>query len=299
MSPATRRFCCDEELHREVHAARARGPGWAGRAGRARRSPGRTASKSCRSCSPRTSSPAATPGGTRTPSARICVDARVEDALLHLEVGDAVAEKAADAIVALEDHHVVARRARAAARPRARPGPEPTTATRLPVRGRWRARGASGSARSAWSAIVRSIVLMVTGSSRMVEHARGLARRRAHPAGDLGEVVRREQARRRLVVLAPVDEVVPLGDEVPERDSPGGRRGCRSPCSATPALRTCLVAGRLDDLAPVVHALVDRALVLLFARDLQKALRITHVRRHLRRRPAASAPGARAATREA
>ena len=40
--------------------------------------------------------------------------------------------------------------------------------------------------------------------------------------------------------------------------------------------RTSL-SGRVDDeLAPVVDALVDRALVLLDARQLQKALRITH-----------------------
>ena len=42
-----------------------------------------------------------------TPSASICVDAPVDVVLLHLEVGDAVAQQAADAIVALEHGDVV------------------------------------------------------------------------------------------------------------------------------------------------------------------------------------------------
>ena len=58
-------------------------------------------------------------------------EAAVEVALLHLELGDAVAQQAADAVGPLE-HHVVAGPVScwAAARPA---GPEPTTATRLPV----------------------------------------------------------------------------------------------------------------------------------------------------------------------
>jgi hypothetical protein len=59
-------------------------------------------------------------------------DARVEDALLHLEVGDAVAEEAPDAVVALEDTTSCPARASCCAPP-APPVPEPTTATRLPV----------------------------------------------------------------------------------------------------------------------------------------------------------------------
>ncbi len=59
--------------------------------------------------------------------------AAVDVVLLHLEVGNAVAQKAAGLGLALIDMHVMAGAAScwAAARPA---GPEPITATRLPVR---------------------------------------------------------------------------------------------------------------------------------------------------------------------
>ena len=49
------------------------------------------------------------------------------------------------------------------------------------------------------------------------EHARGLARRRAQPTGELGEVVGGVQPLDRVAPVVAVDEVVPVGDEVAER----------------------------------------------------------------------------------
>jgi hypothetical protein len=49
------------------------------------------------------------------------------------------------------------------------------------------------------------------------EDAGGLARSRAQPAGELGEVVRRVQPLDGLVPVTPPGEVVPLRDEVAER----------------------------------------------------------------------------------
>ena len=46
--------------------------------------------------------------GRSTPSASICSDAPVDQVLLHLEVGDAVAQQAADAVVLLEHRHRMA-----------------------------------------------------------------------------------------------------------------------------------------------------------------------------------------------
>jgi hypothetical protein len=61
----------------------------------------------------------------------------VDVALLHLELGDAVAQQAADAVGALEHHDVVPGAGELLGR--ARPaGPDPMTATRLPV-ARWAA----------------------------------------------------------------------------------------------------------------------------------------------------------------
>jgi hypothetical protein len=61
------------------------------------------------------------------------LDASVDDRLLELEVGNAVHEEAADAVGALEDLDRVPRAVQL--RGRREPGrPEPTTATRFPVR---------------------------------------------------------------------------------------------------------------------------------------------------------------------
>ena len=49
------------------------------------------------------------------------------------------------------------------------------------------------------------------------EHARRLARRRAQPAGELREVVRRVQPLDRVAPPVAVHEVVPLGDQVAQR----------------------------------------------------------------------------------
>ena len=95
-------------------------------------------------------------------------------------------------------------------------GPEPTTATRLPVR----TRGGLRHERPPAKHVVGDRALDGLDGHRLVadvEHARRLARRRAHAPGHLGEVVRRVEAPRRLVDAAPVHEVVPLRDEVPER----------------------------------------------------------------------------------
>ena len=50
-----------------------------------------------------------------------------------------------------------------------------------------------------------------------LQHARGLARRRAQAAGELGEVVRRVQLADRVLPAVAVDEVVPVRDQVAQR----------------------------------------------------------------------------------
>ena len=132
-------------------------------------------------------------------------------------------------------------------------------------------------ARTTWSAIVRSMVLMVTGSSRMLRthdasHGAGHTR-----PGDLGEVVRLVRGARAASSMLPaVDEVVPLGDEVPERAALVAERD-----AAVHAARRLRARPLLGRAARTISrqsrdALLDRALVLLRARDLQEALRITH-----------------------
>ena len=81
--------------------ARARGS--AGRAARARPSRGRPRRSRAAAARRGRRRPTATPGAEGHAFGAHLLDARVDDALLHLEVGDAVAQQAADAVVALED----------------------------------------------------------------------------------------------------------------------------------------------------------------------------------------------------
>lgn len=86
----------------------------------------------------------------------------IQNTLFHLELGDAVAKQTTDAVLTLEDGDFIARRVSccAAARPA---GPEPTTATVLPVS----VCGGSGFTQpssKALSMISSSICLIVTGS---------------------------------------------------------------------------------------------------------------------------------------
>ena len=68
-----------------------------------------------------------------------------------------------------------------------------------------------------------------------LQHARGLARRGAQPAGELREVVGRVQLVDRLAPAVAVDEVVPVRDQVARAGSRCGRTARRTPCSARPA----------------------------------------------------------------
>ena len=95
-------------------------------------------------------------------------------------------------------------------------GPEPTTATVLPVA----TRGGCGRDPALVPGPVDDLDLDLLDRDRVLvdaEHARGLARRRAQPAGELGEVVGGVQPLDRVVPVVAVDEVVPVGDQVAER----------------------------------------------------------------------------------
>ena len=151
-----------------------------------------------------------------TPSASICFTRRVDDALLHLEVGDAVAQQAAGLGALLVDVHVMAGARELLG------GGEPGRARSR----RWRcacrssspaARARPSLPRSARSAMAHSIALDGHRHVIDVERAGGLARRRAHAARHLGEVVGRVQVLRRLLPVGVIDEVVPVGDLVVDR----------------------------------------------------------------------------------
>ncbi len=137
----------------------------------------------------------------------------------------------------------------AAARPA---GPDPTTATLLPVSNAGGCASIQPSAQ-ARSTISTSTCLMVTGSLLMpsthaASHGAG-----HKPAGELGEVVRRVQPLDRLAPVFAVHEVVPVGDEVAERAAVVAERDA-AVHAATGLVLQRLFGERLVHLAPVAQA---------------------------------------------
>ncbi len=150
-----------------------------------------------------------------TPSACRRLEAAVQDVLAQLEVGDAVAEQATDPVGALEDGHRV-------------PGAIELIGGSQPGRAgsddghrppgalvRWAWRGPA----------LRKGTLDDGGLDGLdghgwlvdAEHAGRLARRRADPAGELGEAVGGVEGLQRALPLAAVDVVIEVGDDVSQR----------------------------------------------------------------------------------
>ena len=142
--------------------------------------------------------------------------AAVDQVLLHLEVGDAVAQQAADAVALLEQGDLRGRRAPAAGRRRGRRG-----RSRPPPRaGRSGSAGTCGSIQPSRPAAVDDLALDGLDGHRVVvdvERAGRLAGRRADAAGELREVVGGVQGLQRRAPLVAVDQVVPVGDQVVDR----------------------------------------------------------------------------------
>ena len=139
----------------------------------------------------------------------------VEDPLLHLELGDAVAQQPADAVGPLEHDDVVPGAGQLLGGGEAgRAGADDRDALAGALQRRLRLDEAVRPR------AVGDLDLDLLDGDRVVvdaEHARGLARRRAQPPGELREVVRGVQALGGLGPVVLPDEVVPLGDEVAER----------------------------------------------------------------------------------
>ena len=143
------------------------------------------------------------------------LEAAVDEALLHLELGDAVAEEAADAVVAFEDGDVVA------------------GATKL-LGGSEAGGAGADDGDAALGALLRRLGVdpalapgalddadldLLDGDGVVVdaEDAGRLAGGGAEPSGELGEVVGGVEALDGIAPVAAVHEVVPVGDDVAER----------------------------------------------------------------------------------
>ncbi len=108
-----------------------------------------------------------------------------------------------------------------------------------------------------------------------VEHASGLARRRAEFAGELGKIVRRMQPFGGLLPVVAVDEVVPLRDQVAERAA-GLAEGNPAIHAARRLALDQLGRRREIDLVPVPQPLRHRSSRRQLAINFQESAWISH-----------------------
>ena len=182
--------------------------------------------------------------------------APVETELLHLELGDAVAQQPADPVGPLEHRDVVADAGEllGGGQPG---GPGPDDRDLLARLGR---RRAAGTTQPCPPRVVHDLQLDLLDRHRVAvdrQHAGGLARRRAQRPGELREVVRGVQPLDRLAPLVAVDEVVPLRDEVAQRAALVAERDA-AVHAAPGLLLQPVVRELLVDLAPVLEPQVHR-----------------------------------------
>ena len=153
-------------------------------------------------------------------------------------------------------------------------GPEPITATRLPVF----IAGSSGATQPSSnprSAIAASIVLIVTGCSIRFSVQDASHGRRADAAGDLGKIVGGVEVLQRAAPVAVVDEVVPVGDLVVDRAAGVAERDAAIHAAGR-LFAGAFLAERDHEFAEMPHAIARRLVAPVAAVDLQEARYLTH-----------------------
>ena len=194
-------------------------------------------------------------------------------ALLHLEVGNAIAQQAAGLGVLLVDMHLMAGarellRAGEARRTRADDG------DRLPVL----AIGGSGFDPAFREGAVDDRAFDRLDRHRGVldvQRAGGLARRGADAAGEFREIVGREQIARRLLPIAAIDEIVPVRDLVVDRTAVVAI-GNAAIHAARRLIARRLLAQRQHEFAIMADAVGGRRIAPVRAVDFQKSRHLAH-----------------------
>ena len=151
----------------------------------------------------------------------------------------------------------------------ARPaGPEPTTATFLPVR-RGGITGSIQPSSQPRSTIAHSMVLIVTGLSSMLSvHAASQGAGQIRPVNS-GKIVGRMQGFERCSPLVAIDEVIPIRDQIVDRAAVMTERNAA--IHATRRLHTRLGCGQgFDKLVPIAPANVGFIIRPVLALDLKK-----------------------------
>src|SRR5665213_3284040 len=227
--------------------------------------------------------------------------APVNQVLFHLEDGNAIAHQSADAVGLFEQNDAMpgARellRAREARGSRA----DDRDATAAFTRGRHRRDPAL------LPPLVDDEVLDRLDAHRIVvdvERARGFAGCGADAPGELGEIVGRMQRRQRRLPLVPVDQVVPVRNDVVDWAAGLAERNSAIHAART-LLRRCRIVQRQHELAVMLEPLGDRlrhfgdALELEESGDLAHCFAARFVVRRVVRRRAADATRSRACAKE-
>src|SRR5262245_7889058 len=207
----------------------------------------------------------------------------IEEPLFHLELGNAVAQQAADPVVALEHGHQVTGAIELLGGGQARgPGADHRDALARAGRGRL-----GGDPAFVEGALDDGQLDALDGHGIVVdpEHARALARSRAETTGPLREVVRRVQAIECLAPVVLVDQVVPVRNDVAQRAALVAERDA---AVHAPGRLLGEVLDRVGQvvLAPVPQTLADGPRRRLLALDLEEAGDLTHWSRPAPRRSA-------------
>src|SRR5690606_37687518 len=177
--------------------------------------------------------------------------AAIDDLLLELEVGDPVAQQAADAIVSLVQRNLVARTAQLLCRgqPRRTRADDGDAAP-------GRLLGRADLHPTFFERAFDDLALDLLDRDGVVvdrQDAGALARRGAEATGELGEVVGRLEREMGLVPTIAVHEIVPIRDAIPERAALLAERNAA--IHAASALRPRLLLGPFEiDLVPVEDA---------------------------------------------
>ena len=154
---------------------------------------------------------------------RASARAAVDQALLHLEVGNAIAQQAADAVIFFEHRRRRGRRAPAAARRRGPPGPS------RPRRRACPSCALAGLRRdpALFPRLVDDRVLDRLDADRIVvdaQRAGFFARRRTDAAGEFREIVGRVQRLDRPLPVLLVNQVVAVRNDVVDRAAGHAKR---------------------------------------------------------------------------
>ena len=181
----------------------------------------------------------------------------VDDPLFHFEIGNAIAQQAADAIGLLEERDAMTR-ARQLLRCRHTRRTRPDNGDGLPCLD-------DGHHRfdvTFVEATIDDIPLDDANRDRVfvdAEHAGPFARRWTEPTGKLREVIRGMERLKRVFPAATIDEIVPVGDQVDDWTAGVTLAKRHTAVHAAGALRLELVFGDgFIHLLPIEHAQLDR-----------------------------------------